>query len=217
MALSAGDTGHRNIVARIQSRLEIHPNRVKAVQHLLKNHACDVVISDDGLQHYAMGRDLEIALVDAARGFGNKCLLPAGPLREPLSRLATVDLIVSNGSDTMKLVPGTLRNVSDLTQHTDLGAFAGRTVHAVAGIGNPSRFFAMLRHCGYHDVVEHPFPDHHAYKAKDLQFAKDAVVVMTEKDAVKCQTFANECCWFLPVVAEMSEDLGPSILQRLSL
>lgn len=184
----------------------------------------DVIISDDGLQHYRLARDFEIAVIDGARGLGNGWMLPAGPLREPASRLATVDAVVVNGDDAggafpqgiaMRLEGGTFRNLRDPQQAAEAAHFRGRNVHAVAGIGNPQRFFAHLRRLGV-ACTPHEFPDHHAYSAQDLQFAGADHIVMTEKDAVKCTPFATERHWALVVNATLDDRLGEMIVARLA-
>lgn len=176
-----------------------------AAAKLLVDAGCDVVIADDGLQHYALARDLEICVIDGARRFGNGRLLPAGPLREPMSRLQKVDYRVCNGGVVapgdipMELKGGTVRALVD--DHTQpLADFAGQSVHAVAAIGNPLRFFASLRAQGL-QVIEHPFPDHHAFVADDLLFNDGRPVLMTEKDAVKCRALAQPHWWSVPVRA----------------
>lgn len=187
----------------------IAPKRVKAVQYLLEKHQSQIIISDDGLQHYAMGRAVEIAVIDGVRGFGNGLCLPAGPLRENPSRLKQVDFIVVNGDGLehintayrMDLVPGSLTQLVS-GQATPWSALL-HPVAAVAGIGHPQRFFATLKSLG---VVFKPYPfaDHHVFQARDfLGFEK--TVVMTEKDAVKCLPFATETMYFLPVDATLSE------------
>ena len=184
----------------------------------------DVIISDDGLQHYRLARDVEIAVIDGARGLGNGWPLPAGPLREPVSRLATVDAVVVNGGDatgafphsvTMQLEGDTFRNLRDPQQTVTAAHFQGQQVYAIAGIGNPSRFFAHLQRLGL-NCVTRAFPDHHAYIAQDLQFAGDHAVVMTEKDAVKCAAFATTRHWALVVNAIPDEPLGDIIIARLA-
>jgi tetraacyldisaccharide 4'-kinase len=184
----------------------------------------NVIISDDGLQHYRLARDIEIAVIDGARGLGNGWPLPAGPLREPASRLATVDAIVVNGGDvtgafphsvTMQLEGNNFRNLRDAQQTVTAAHFRGQQVHAIAGIGNPTRFFAHLQQLGL-DCVTRAFPDHHAYSAQDLQFAGDHPLVMTEKDAVKCTAFATTRHWALVVNAVPDESLGDIIIARLS-
>lgn len=136
----------------------------------------DVIICDDGLQHYKLGRDIEIALIDGNKKFGNGFMLPMGPLREPAGRLCSVDFILENGID-LQLVPEQQLRGDNVT------------IHAVAGIGSPERFFTMLRSAGF-NIIEHAFPDHYAFTAKDLQFADPYPIYMTEKDAVKCKKFA---------------------------
>ncbi len=184
----------------------------------------DVIISDDGLQHYRLARDIEIAVIDGARGLGNGWPLPAGPLREPASRLATVDAVVVNGGDTtgafphavaMQLEGDTFRNLQDAQKPVTAAYFRDQQVYAIAGIGNPPRFFAQLQRLGL-DCVTRAFPDHHAYTAQDLQFAGDHIVVMTEKDAVKCAAFATTRHWALVVNAIPDESLGDTIIARLA-
>ena len=183
-----------------------------------KHPDCDVVILDDGLQHYRLRRDLEIAIVDS-RGFGNGRLLPAGPLREPVSRLRTVDAVIAHGTDAvpgyrMRLEGSELHRATDARERRELQSFAGQRVHAAAGIGDPERFFGVLRSHGI-DVVAHPFPDHHPYRASDLDFGDSAPVLMTEKDAVKCKRFAQPHHWVLPVHAVMDAAFGEWLLERL--
>ena len=184
----------------------------------------DVIISDDGLQHYRLARDIEIVVIDGARGLGNGWLLPAGPLREPASRLATVDAVVVNGADAtgafpqavaMQLQGHTFRNLRDQQQTVEVAHFRGQRVQAIAGIGNPQRFFAHLQRLGL-DCMTREFPDHHAYTAEDLQFAGDDAIVMTEKDAVKCAAFATTRHWALVVNAIPDESLGDTIIARLA-
>jgi tetraacyldisaccharide 4'-kinase len=181
---------------------------------LLVEHGVQAIIADDGLQHLRLERDCEIVVIDGMRGFGNGYLLPAGPLREPLLRLAKVDAVVTNGpanqpgSFEMTLVPG-----QPLPLAPQAGAL-GRKVHAVAGIGNPQRFFRTLRKQGF-DVLEHPFPDHHAFTCADLRFGDDLPVLMTEKDAVKCRGFADARMWYLPVAAQFSESQARWLLERV--
>ena len=177
----------------------------------------DVLILDDGLQHYALRRDIEIAVVDA-RGFGNGFLLPAGPLREPPSRLRSVDAVVSHAAAIagygMKLEGDTLHRMADANDRRPLGAFAGQRVHAVAGIGEPNRFFLHLAKRGV-KVLPHPFPDHHAFKAQELDFGDDAAVLMTEKDAVKLRRAPRPNWWVLPVTARLDAAFGDWLTRRL--
>ena len=183
------------------------PQRVAAARALLQVSPCDVLICDDGLQHYALHHDVEIATLDVTRGYGNGFCLPAGPLREPVSRLQQVDAVVALGGNsahryTMQLDPAAVRQIRTPANRRDLESFQGSPVHAVAGIGNPERFFAMLRGAGL-TVQTHPFADHHPFRAADLDFADDNPVLMTEKDAVKCEAFAKSNWWLLPVDAQL--------------
>jgi tetraacyldisaccharide 4'-kinase len=194
---------------------------------LLVEAGADVILCDDGLQHLRLARDCEIVVIDGARGFGNGRLLPAGPLREPASRVAGADLVVVNGAPTHASL-ASLGGVRLL--HMDLQAaaavqvqgaasrplteFAGQEVHAVAGIGNPQRFFAQLRALGIHPI-EHPFPDHHPLRREDLQFGDSRAVLMTEKDAVKCTAFADARLWSVPVAAHFSDADAQLLLARV--
>jgi tetraacyldisaccharide 4'-kinase len=198
----------------------VAPERIAACRALRAQHPeCNVIVLDDGLQHYALARDLEIAVVDA-RGFGNGFLLPAGPLREPRSRLRTVDAVVAHGTDEvkgygMRLEGGDLVRLGDAREVLPAKALAGQKVHAVAGIGDPNRFFLHLAKLGP-KVVPHPFPDHHAFGAADLEFGDQAPIVMTEKDAVKCKRFAKPQHWVLPVRAALDPSFGDWLLKSLS-
>lgn len=187
-------------------------DRVLTAQSLLRAHPnCNILISDDGLQHYRMRRDVELVVVDGVRRFGNKLSLPAGPLREPMLRLSQVDAIVYNGGDgasnyQMRLRGVRLMNVQDPSIAISPAELTGRPLHAIAGIGHPDRFFEQLKQLGM-DVQKHPFPDHHHYSLEDLQFAGDDTILMTEKDAVKCTAFARSNWWYLPVEAEVDTEL----------
>jgi tetraacyldisaccharide 4'-kinase len=192
-----------------------------AASQLLLNAGCDVVVSDDGLQHYALARDCEIVVVDGDRRFGNGWLLPAGPLREPKARLAAADAVVVNGGRA--LLDGALSMRLEAKSALSLigGAvkvldeFAGRSVHAVAGIGNPERFFNMLRAHGI-EVVGHPLPDHAHLRAADISFADERPVLMTEKDAVKCGRIAGPRHWYVPVSASFSGGESNALLDIVS-
>ena len=195
-------------------------DRVAAAQALLgAEPQCDVLLCDDGLQHYRLRRDAEIAVVDGTRGFGNGWLLPAGPLREGVGRLNSVDAVVVNGTGTlngyaMTLVGATLRNLAEPTLTAGADDFREKKLHAVAGIGNPQRFFDHLRRLGL-NVEEHPFPDHHRFRPEELDFPDADAVLMTEKDAVKCAAFAAANCWMLAVEAQVDAALGDRILEKL--
>lgn len=191
----------------------------------LAGQGCRLVLADDGLQHLALRRDLEVLVVDAARGFGNGSLLPAGPLREPLRRIADVNAVVVQGAPvpaavaehpllvSMTLQPESLVSLRDGTRQ-ELSAFAGRRVHAVAAIGDPRRFFRLLRTAGI-EPVEHAFADHHPFAPQDLAFGEDLPVLMTEKDAVKCSRFADARMWFLPVTARPEANGAGRLLERV--
>lgn len=176
----------------------------------------DLLLADDGLQHYALARDLEVLVIDGERRFGNGALLPAGPLREPLARAADCAARVCNGGTPgpdewpMRLAPLPLRALVEGAAPPGRGA----RVHALAGIANPARFFATLRTLGF-EPIEHAFPDHHAFAPADLDFADDLPLLMTEKDAVKCARFATARCFYLPVSAELPEALLDLLHARL--
>jgi tetraacyldisaccharide 4'-kinase len=199
----------------------VAPDRVAAARALRAAHPdCDVLLSDDGLQHYALARDLEIAVVDS-RGFGNGFLLPAGPLREPVSRLASVDAVVAHDTSAvpgfaMRLTGTRFVQMLDARNVVGPEALRGKAVHAVAGIGDPERFFRQIERLGL-ALVRHPFADHHPFQAGDLQFGDAAPVVMTEKDAVKCKRFARPEFWIFPVSAELDPAFGRWLLERLAL
>ena len=195
----------------------IGADRVQVVAALRAQHPeVDVVVLDDGLQHYRVRRDLEIAVVDA-RGFGNGWLLPAGPLREPVSRLRSVHAVVSNQSSmegyAMRLEGETLHRMTDARERQPAKAFAGQKVHAVAGIGHPERFFLHLARLGV-SAQPHPFPDHHPFRAEDLAFGDAAPVLLTEKDAVKLRHAARPNWWVLPVTAQLDPAFGDWLLGK---
>jgi tetraacyldisaccharide 4'-kinase len=197
-------------------------DRATAARAALRTHPqCDVVLCDDGLQHYRLQRDVEIAVVDAQRGFGNGWLLPAGPLREPASRLHTVDAIVVNGDPVpsgqyrMKLAGSIFYNLLDPTQTFTASDFQAMRNYAVAGIGNPQRYFDHLQSLGIRHTP-HAFPDHHPYTANDLEFPDCDAILLTEKDAVKCAAFADKKFWALRVDAQLDPALTDHILQKLS-
>ena len=184
---------------------------------LLIAAGCDVIVSDDGLQHHALARDCEIVVVDAERRFGNGWLLPAGPLRERPSRLMSVDAVVTNGGEAaegefaMRLTAAKAVSLQN-GREVALAQFSGATVHAVAGIGNPERFFRMLRAAGI-DVIPHPLDDHAAIGAADIRFEDRNPVLMTEKDAVKCALAADDRHWYVPVEAQFGEADAAALVQ----
>jgi tetraacyldisaccharide 4'-kinase len=206
------------LARRANCPVMVSTNRVAAVQALLAETDCNVVISDDGLQHYRMARQLEIVIVDGERRFGNQYFLPAGPLRESLSRLKKVDFVISQHGNTgynMELSGEFFLALDDSGLKKSLHEFASTPVHAVAAIGNPSRFFNTLRKHGL-QIIEHSFPDHYQYKNSDLDFGDDLPILMTEKDAVKCQDFANNKFWYLPVEATLDENFTTALLNKIN-
>ena len=198
------------IVRRTGCPCVISPSRPEAVRTLLASFDVDLIISDDGLQHYALGRALEIAVIDARVGLGNGFCLPAGPLREPPSRLAEVDFVLYRGStDPVNGVTygnEALVNIHGGERLPVAPGGIGREIHAVAGIGQPQQFFDTLRAAGF--VVEpHSFPDHHLYSAADFAGLADKPVIMTEKDAVKCAGIAGDNTWYLRISARLPQTL----------
>lgn len=185
------------------------------------NPQCNVVLCDDGLQHYRLQRDVEIAVIDGARGLGNGLLLPAGPLREPASRLQTVDAVVVNGGDTlpgqhaMHLTGELFYNLLDPGKTATADHFQTTGNHAVAGIGHPQRYFRRLEEMGI-SFTPHAFPDHHPYSANDLAYANCDAILMTEKDAVKCAAFADARYWVLRVDASIGPALIDQILRKIT-
>ncbi len=205
-------------------------DRVAAARALVAQRV-DVIVADDGLQHLRLARDCEIVVVDGARGFGNARVLPAGPLREPVSRAALADLIVVNGAAEhpslrrlgasveartlqMTLLTGDAVRLDGHEAPRPLEGFRGRPVHAVAGIGNPARFFRDLRARGL-QVIEHAFADHHPFEPRDLSFEDNLPVLMTEKDAVKCVAFANARSWVIPAAAAFGEPQARELLEHV--
>jgi len=200
-------------------------DRVEAARMLIDEGA-DVIIADDGLQHLALGRDYEICIVDGDRLFGNGMLLPAGPLRETTGRLALVDQVLVNGSVTADGHPEVINNAIEFrlapatacrldgAGERPVRSFSGKTVHAVAAIGNPQRFFSMLRSFDV-KVLEHPFADHAPLSPADVGFADGHDVLMTEKDAVKLGALAGERYWFVPVDVEVDKALARPWLEQM--
>ena len=202
------------LLARTGLPVWIGADRPSAKRTLLAAHPDrDLIIADNGLQHYALARDIEIAVIDASRGLGNGLPLPAGPLREPAARLGAVDAIVHLGGTgdskrefAMTLAGERFVRVNDSAVSVDAALFRSGEVHAIAGIGDPARFFAQLSALGIAAHC-HPFPDHHRYVAADLALPGATAVLMTEKDAVKCKGFADDRCWALPVRATVEPAL----------
>jgi tetraacyldisaccharide 4'-kinase len=198
-------------------------NRLAAARQLVEL-GCQVIIADDGLQHLALQRNMQIAVIDGVRMLGNGALLPAGPLREPAWRLAQMDAVICNGPARGTTAHGEIHGTMHLRPEqflrlADGSAMAardwrGRVVHAVAGIGNPARFFTTLRELGL-TPVEHAFADHHAYRAADLAFDDALPIVMTEKDAVKCAAFVTDRMWCLRVTVQFEHDDAARLLTLL--
>lgn len=195
-------------------------DRVAAANALLDKHPVDVIVSDDGMQHYRLKRDIEIAMIDGQRRFGNELCLPAGPLREPVKRLKSVDFCIVTGGDALpgeyaSTVSGhRIINLQDSDKYQPLEQFAGKTVHAVAGLGNPERFFSMLELSGL-TIVRHVFPDHHKFRFADINFPGVEPVIMTEKDAVKCQSFAAPHHWYLAIEARPDPRFEQQLFSRI--
>jgi tetraacyldisaccharide 4'-kinase len=221
--------------------ISVGPDRIRDATNLIEEHDCNVIVSDDGLQHYRLRRDIEIVVMDGERGAGNGHCLPAGPLREPQSRLKSADYIVTTGAaaivttgaaaivttgaaaaETTGATVNVYRSELEIVgvenlqtgEQRALDSFTGAPVHAVAGIGNPQRFFSRLRAARL-SVIEHPFADHSAFEAADIQFDDDLPVLMTEKDGVKCRSFAGSRHWQVVVEARVPEELLQHITEKL--
>jgi tetraacyldisaccharide 4'-kinase len=199
--------------------MAVSPSRLSAANLLLSRSDCNVILSDDGLQHYALNRTVEIAVIDGERRFGNTFCLPAGPLREPIQRLRSVDFVVVNGGKaqahefSMRLAGDMLFNIQTGEQKP-LQAFVKSQCHALAGIGNPDRFFKLLASAGLL-CKTHSFPDHYRFERSDIEFGDDKPVLMTEKDAVKCLAFAGKQHWYLPVQACPEPEFAEKLLTTL--
>ena len=216
------------LLARTGLPVWVGRNRPAAARSLLAAHReCNVIIADDGLQHYAMARTVEIAVVDASRGLGNGFMLPAGPLREPKSRLDEVDAVVrlmntpgspptriSARQSTMVFFGDSFVRIDAPAIVAAASSFRRAGVHALAGIGNPQRFFDHLRSLGI-DATCHAFPDHYRFTPADLALPEATVILMTEKDAVKCVAFVDDRCWALPVRAAVDASLVTLIEEKL--
>jgi tetraacyldisaccharide 4'-kinase len=224
-ASTAAEVGDEPLMMAQRSKVTVvvDPKRPRAVQYLLAREKCDVILCDDGLQHHALARDIEICVVDGRRGMGRGRVMPMGPLREPVSRLRTVDYVVGNGGvgnyfpgvHPMHLRTDAWQVVGDAVDGNMMEPpAAGTRLHGVAGIGHPERFFNSLRAQGY-EVIEHGFPDHHAFVPADFQFGDELPVVMTEKDAVKCRSFALANAWYVPVTAELPESFYAMLIENL--
>ena len=207
---SVNETGDEaQILSKLNFPFYIDKNRVRAIKKLIKDHDCDVVISDDGLQHYKMGRHIEIAVIDGKRRFGNNLTFPAGPLRESKNRLNSVDFIVNNSGPTeegeflMNISPTKFVHLKSGKSYSVDKWPMHKQIHAVAGLGNPGRFFDLLDKLGF-DSIRHPFPDHHNFSSSDIFYLDHLPIVMTEKDASKCKDFDNNKIWYLTIDADVT-------------
>ncbi len=198
------------IAQRTRCPVAVGAVRAEAAQLLIENNQCDVIVSDDGLQHYALHRDIEVLVIDGVRRFGNNFCLPSGPLREPQERMRDVDFIVCNGGSEREEGEILMQLQGDvaINMHTQerkrLSDFNGQQCHAFAGIGYPQRFFDLLKEQGL-SCQTHPFPDHYRYTQKEIQFNSADAIFMTEKDAVKCMKIATEKHWYVPVEAVLEQ------------
>lgn len=219
-ALEAGDEPI-SIFNQTHCPVAVGPNRM-ATTSLVRKQNSLVVLSDDGLQDYSFGRHLEIAVIDGQRWFGNGWRLPVGPLREPISRLKNVDMVVVNNPSanppidnfhTMQIQPCHWVNIQS-GSILPLDVIEKKQFHAVAGIGNPQRFYQTLKQLQI-DFIEHDFPDHYAFSAEDFAFAGDQSVLMTEKDAVKCKSFAKANWYYLVVEAKLDEHFWQEFMEKV--
>jgi len=217
---SAADCGDEPLLIFMRTGCPcvVAPARVRAVQHLLERFDVDIVLCDDGLQHYALARDMEIVVVDEHRRLGNGWCMPAGPLREPVARLKSIDHILYRGKEDSKqgvsyrseALVNLLTGEEIPLSPTQLG---GR-VHALAGIGQPAQFFSALEQSGF-AITRHVFADHHRYTADDFVHLAGRPIIMTEKDAVKCREFVNSDAWYLKISARLPENVKASVLGLL--
>ena len=209
------------ILAKLDVPFFIDKNRSRAAKKLQEKHDVDVIISDDGLQHYAMGRDIEIAVIDGARRLGNGLAFPAGPLREPKSRLTEVDFIVNNGGPTegdeilMTLSPAKFIHLNSGKEYSVDKWPMHNQVHAIAGVGNPNRFFDLLLRLGF-EFDKNPFPDHHKYNKRDLYYLDHLPILMTEKDAAKCKHFNNSKIWYLSIESKIESQFIDRLEEKLN-
>ena len=198
------------ILATLNLPFYIDKSRVRAVKAITDNHDCDIIISDDGLQHYKMNRDIEIVVIDGKRRFGNNLTFPAGPLRESKARLNSVDFIVNNSGPTdegeylMNVSPSRFVHLKSGKSYPIEDWPMHKQVHAVAGLGNPGRFFDLLARLGF-DIIRHPFQDHHKFHEQDIHYLDHLPIVMTEKDASKCKEVDNNKIWYLTIEADVSD------------
>lgn len=208
------------IFLRTKVPVVVDPIRINAAEVLINQYDCDVVISDDGLQHYALQRDIEIAVIDSHKKFGNGFLFPAGPLREPRSRLKSVDMIITNGEShnkdyfSLKVEAAGIINLVDNDKRVSAEYFSNKQLIAMAGIGNPERFFKTLSQLGL-SYLKHPLPDHYHYTIADFKDVNDSQIIMTEKDAVKAKSYAKGNMWYVPIKTMASDSFNRLVLDKL--
>ena len=206
------------IKQQVKAPVVVAKKRAKAVEFLNEKYSLDVIVSDDGLQHYSMGRDIEILVIDGRNRLGNGLFLPAGPLRESKNRLKSVDFIINNGSALEGEISSQIEAKSFINLLTNeekgLDFFKGKKCYAIAGIGQPNNFFSMLKKYGV-DIISKPFPDHYQFKEKDLTFANKYPIIMTSKDCVKCSQFASDQMWYLDVDAKIKSDFYHQLESKL--
>lgn len=209
------------IIARyIDCPIAVSPKRIEASTAVIKHFNCNIIISDDGLQNYSFNRNIEIVVVDAERTFGNKYCLPSGPLREPTSRLRYIDFLVCNGESNNYLFNITISankaiNITDTSIQKSMIEFSGQDAHGIAGIGHPKRFFNLLTKFGI-NIMPHEFNDHYYFQSHDINFNDNRMILMTEKDAVKCQYFASDNMWYIPIKASVNGKLNQLIIKKLA-
>jgi tetraacyldisaccharide 4'-kinase len=217
---SPAEVGDEAVVIKRRTNCPVFVGRARAEagSRLLASHDCDLVLSDDGLQHYALERDLEIVVIDGERRFGNGLCLPAGPLREPTRRLRRADLVIVNGlaqADEYSMQVGAKEAVAlDGGEIRSLSEFTGTRHHALAGIGHPERFFSTLREAGLQPIC-HPFPDHYSYTEDEMAAFSGETVLMTEKDGVKCEQFARPGFWCVPATAMPDEAFQRALVEKI--
>ncbi len=222
---SSTDVGDEPLLIhhKTQAHVMVGSDRVEVIQTLINDHQCDLIICDDGLQDYRFKHDVEIIMVDGERVFGNQLLLPAGPLREPVERIQHADFVVPTGktipaisSDSMKLDIQHVYDINDKSNMQPLSQWQGQSVHALAAIGNPQRFFNALKAKGV-NIIEHEYPDHASLKHTDVVFSDQLPVLMTEKDAVKCQSYNLTNTWVVPLETELPEDFIRRVVERVNM
>lgn len=225
LALDVGDESYMQYVdlnhkSSLNIPIVIAPDRSLAINYLIEKNDVDIVISDDGMQHYKMARDIEVLLFDGKRQFGNRLILPFGPLREPVSRLKSVDFIIQNGKNDNPFTESNVHLSASKFVHLKTGKeiaikdFAERKVTALAGIGNPERFFSDLENiCNVEN--KKAFPDHYCFELEDFNAFQEKTIVMTEKDASKCYSFSGDDWYYLKVEMNFDETFQDKILDRV--